>query len=354
MSKTILDVKNKKKMSLLRKRGAKGVAIGYKITDGKITDEPAIIVNVEKKLPKSQLKSSDMVPSKIKGFNTDVVELGKIVALDLDTQKKYRPAPCGVSIGHKNITAGTLGCVVYKDGVPFILSNNHVLANSNAAKINDEILQPGPYDGGTLADQISALAHFVPIDFGGDVEPPPPDEDPPGEDPPTPPPDDGNGGGCKIAKAFASFGNFMASKLGSSYVVKLEKFSTPNYVDAALAGPIEVGVDVDDNIVDIGKIVGVRMEPQLLLDIKKFGRTTHFTEDRILQLHADIQVGYGPGQTALFEDQIVAGPMSAGGDSGSIVLDMDNQVVGLLFAGSDYATIINPIKYVIQALDITF
>jgi hypothetical protein len=348
MAKNILDVKKKKKMALLRKRGANGVAIGYKVKDGVITDEISIIVNVEKKLPKAQLKDADMIPKEIGGFKTDVFELGKVVALDLDTEKKYRPAPCGVSIGHKNITAGTFGCVVYQNGVPYILSNNHVLANSNAAKIGDEILQPGPHDGGTMNDQISVLHQFIPIDMGGDPEPPPPS-------PPDDPPDNGGGGSsCPIAKVFAKFGNFVAKVTGSSYVVKLEKFSAPNYVDAALAGPVEVGGDVTDEIVDIGKISGVIETPTLLLDIKKFGRTTHYTEDKILQLHADVQVGYSSTQTALFEDQIIAGPMSAGGDSGSIVVDFDNRVIGLLFAGSAYSTIINPIKYVIDALNITF
>jgi hypothetical protein len=82
MAKNILDVKKKKKMALLRKRGANGVAIGYKVKDGVITDEISIIVNVEKKLPKAQLKDADMIPKEIGGFKTDVFELGKVVALD--------------------------------------------------------------------------------------------------------------------------------------------------------------------------------------------------------------------------------------------------------------------------------
>ncbi len=44
--------------------------------------------------------------------------------------------------------------------------------------------------------------------------------------------------------------------------------------------------------------------------------------------------------------------MSAPGDSGSIVLDTQNHAVGLLFAGSDVATLINPIKPVLQALSV--
>ena len=66
----------------------------------------------------------------------------------------------GVSIGHYAITAGTPGAFV-KDKTTaetLILSNNHVMANSNDASIGDAILQPGPADGGkSPQDRIAAL-----------------------------------------------------------------------------------------------------------------------------------------------------------------------------------------------------
>ena len=53
-----------------------------------------------------------------------------------------RPVPIGVSTGHFNITAGTIGCRV-TDGINvYALSNNHVFANSNNAFLGDNILQP--------------------------------------------------------------------------------------------------------------------------------------------------------------------------------------------------------------------
>ncbi len=52
----------------------------------------------------------------------------------------------GSSIGHYKVTAGTLGGFVRdREGV-YILSNNHVLANSNKAEGPDPILLPGPAD----------------------------------------------------------------------------------------------------------------------------------------------------------------------------------------------------------------
>jgi hypothetical protein len=51
---------------------------------------------------------------------------------------RIRPAPGGVSVGHFAITAGTLGCLALGLNPPrnnrlMVLSNNHVLANSNNA-----------------------------------------------------------------------------------------------------------------------------------------------------------------------------------------------------------------------------
>lgn len=70
------------------------------------------------------------------------------------------------------ITAGTIGAVVRDSGATdngrrYILSNNHVLANANAAQVGDAIWQPGPFDGGTAADQIATLTRFVSLNFAG-------------------------------------------------------------------------------------------------------------------------------------------------------------------------------------------
>jgi hypothetical protein len=49
----------------------------------------------------------------------------------------------------------------------------------------------------------------------------------------------------------------------------------------------------------------------------------------------------------------MAGAMCAGGDSGSAVLTEDNQLLGLLFAGSENSTIINRIENVFELLNLT-
>ena len=49
---------------------------------------------------------------------------------------------------------------------------------------------------------------------------------------------------------------------------------------------------------------------------------------------------------ARFFDQIITTNISAGGDSGSLVLSLGNVALGLLFAGSSVATIVNQIENV--------
>ena len=58
------------------------------------------------------------------------------------------------------------------------------------------------------------------------------------------------------------------------------------------------------------------------------------------------------GPTAVFHGQLMSGAMSQGGDSGSAVLDDQKRVVGLLYAGSDTTTLINPIQDVLTALNV--
>jgi len=94
---------------------------------------------------------------------------GRIMAFS-DPTLKLRPAPVGYSVGHPAITAGTIGARVVNPSTlsVFLLSNNHVLANSNGASLGDPTLQPGPFDGGTVAnDQIGTLSAFQIINFSG-------------------------------------------------------------------------------------------------------------------------------------------------------------------------------------------
>lgn len=80
--------------------------------------------------------------------------------------------PSGIRIGHTNIAAGTLGCLVRddSDGTLCIPSNNPVLAVGNNAAIGDAIVQAGPADGGMApADAIATLQRCVTVNPSGNT-----------------------------------------------------------------------------------------------------------------------------------------------------------------------------------------
>jgi len=268
-----------------------GAGVGLKYVNGKATSEPAVVVFVEKKYRGDELiKQSDIefIPSKIDGIQTDVIEVGKIVP-QIGLRSMCRPLIPGVSVGHKSITAGTLGgFFLDNDNDLIILSNNHVLANENSAAAGDEIVQPGPMDANGNLSRIATL------------------------------------------KAF--------NKIGPNN----------NHHDSAIAR-------VEDNFKNNG---GINVfYPSLnrcltgwggaavQMPVQKVGRTTGYTNGRIIATHATFTIGYGFGP-ATFVDCIVCTNMSAGGDSGSIILDMDMNAVGLLFAGSGKVTLATPIDKV--------
>ncbi len=313
---------------LFSKPNVIATGIGYKKVQGKKTGNLCIICSVITKVTAASLRENELIPKTISGIPTDILPTGAIHAL-ASPKDRFRPSPGGVSIGHINITAGTLGCLVKKGNKLYILSNNHVLANSNKAVRGDIILQPGPHDGGTLSnDQIAKLSDFIPVRFEDEA------------------------GGCFITKAITGTFNFFARLTGSdTRLYQVNKGSKGNLVDCAIAEPFNKD-DVINEILTIGSITGAS-EGVLDMKVKKSGRTTGHTEGIIDQVDATVRVNFGAGRTALFTDQLIAGPMSQGGDSGSVVLNNHDEIVGLLFAGSTNTTIINRIQNVFSELDLT-
>ncbi|XVQ06573.1 hypothetical protein ACQP1W_28420 [Spirillospora sp. CA-255316] len=367
--KDLANIQSREEEQLLARQNVVGVALGTKYVGGQDTGEKAITVLVDVKMPKDFLPSEERIPQRVGEAVTDVQEVGTLVAgAPLTTlsapggtqfvqpsgypgpvslqqgpvvapheggmaivqngalhavpigdrslpaleevgpfklTKRARPAHGGISAGHLNVTAGTLGTCVYDavhfPGVPpryYILSNNHVLANSNNAQIGDPILQPGRADGGTFpTDVIAKLSRFVPIRFIQAGQPVP-----------------------------------------------------INLVDAAIAeGNFE---DLDRRIHWIGHLRGVNTNPQPGLRVEKTGRTTNFTTGSLTNINATVDINYGNNRVARFAQQLLATRMSAPGDSGSLVCDLDERAVGLLFAGSPAVTVINRITHVQNCLGI--
>ncbi|MBN1147354.1 MAG: hypothetical protein JXA78_08860 [Anaerolineales bacterium] len=318
--------------AILSRANVVGLGVGYKVSGSRVTDELSVVVLVRRKMPLASLPPEAIIPREVESVRTDVLQIGEIRPLQARTDR-WRPAPAGVSLGHYHITAGTFGCVVLDraSGARLMLSNNHVLANSNQAALGDPILQPGPLDGGQLGqDIIARLERFQPIRFN--------------TAPAT----------CNLAKSYAWLGNWLARQLGSRH--QLQALQTnpalTNLVDAAVARPLEDSAILDESL-EIGQVSGVSA-PHLGMLVRKSGRTTAFTSGAISVLDATVVIDYGAQFAATFENQIITTPMSLGGDSGSLlVANNAPQAVGLLFAGSDQATIHNPIQAVLESLNVS-
>ncbi len=277
--------------------------------------QPVIKVYLEK-------SATEGLPEKIEGLAVDLTISGTIVARrgNCDnpqanpnacrpdqpkappgsgsaTARYDRPVPIGVSTGHTDITAGTIGCRVQIGCHQYALSNNHVFANEGGAALGDDVLQPGPYDGGTSpADIIGTLYDYEPIIFS------------------------------------TSANNVMDAALIAVDGTLVQTATLPDGYGMPRSEPIEA-------------IPGMQ--------VMKYGRTTGFTSARVDAINATVQVGYDSG-TARFVNQIIIKPgtFSAGGDSGSLIVvdggPNDRRPVGLLFAGSNSITIANPIVPILE------
>ncbi len=295
-----------------------GVGFGLAGEDSELLadpGEPALNVYVVEPASVDEVKSVIVDSMGISAADNDDVPVNVIVSgiIDADSHRfRMRPAAGGVSVGHYRITAGTLGCLARGRRAPrnrrlLVLSNNHVLANSNNARFGDSVLQPGRYDGGrNPRDRIAILERFVPIRFGG----------------------------------------------------------RPNYVDCATAWAWPSRVRRELVYLRGGRRRLFRISRQIRVCrpgmlVGKSGRTTQLTSGRVSDCHATVRVNYGSGRVALFRDQMVIRPLrgrfSAGGDSGSVIWTWDRRrnPVGLLFAGSSSVTIANHMWRVVRALDIS-
>ena len=382
------DVLRKHAEELLSKPGVYAVGLGEKVSKGQRTGKKALVCSIKQKKPLAQLTKEDMIPQDLDGVPTDIVEIGDRPRKFPEYRDKQRPVMPGISAGHWEITAGTIGAVVEVDGDIMLLSNNHVFANENDAKLGDPIIQPGDHDGGSVeTDRIGDLYNYVPLTFANQSEPtPPPTEPPPAPKPPEPepepepepnppsPPEEDEDSDCPVANIFAKVANKISKAFGRETrlkAVRPKKQTTQatqqdlvipqvitNRVDGAIAR-IDSNINYATNYLTyIDGVKGVNELAGVGTNVKKLGRTTGFTEGKILQTDVIVDVGYDGG-VCRFEDQlwietgVTGSPFSAGGDSGSLILDENDMAVGLLFAGNDTVTFANPIGEVMQELNIT-
>lgn len=308
-----------------------GTAVGKKRVNGRKTDETCVVVFVDEKLAEAQLSNEEIVPETVdcdgETLTTDVQQVGDVTALTVEPAQeperteRMRPAPGGISIGHPEITAGTMGSVVVEteDGEAVVLTNAHVAAPEGASE-GDPILQPGPEDGGERERSERDPRRATERSDGGDRPE-----------------------GPQSSSEISSDGGSEGDEIGELREWSEISTTEPNRSDSAL-----VSVDPDDidaEILGIGPLVDFS-EPDIDADEEytKSGRTTGVTTGELRGRDTRIEVGgFGP-EPVIFEGVDTFTSMGDPGDSGSLIGIGDGELTAtnLLFAGSDDATIAIP------------
>jgi len=214
---------------------------------------------------------------------------------------------------------GTLGSLVTRGGVQYILSDNHILARSDGASVGDAIIQPGLIDTATCTTA-----------------------------------------GTTTVANLSQFSNLQAKP-------------SPN-IDAAIAQVISGKVDPAGNIIYLGAAtdgngVPVPGAPQsgtgipassvaVGRTVAKSGRSTGLTCSTIEATNISTSVDYtvncdgtGTKFTVNYSNQIgvIGGDFSGEGDSGSLIVTQDTaSPLALLYAGSDTDTVGNPVADVLN------
>ncbi len=275
-----------------------GWGIGAKRVDGYLQPDENVVRIYVREFPPPTIREQ-----RFGTLPVEFIEVGKITAYQ--NTGTYRPVVGGVSVGHSQRpdNAGTLGCLVEKEGHHYILSNNHVLADSNNARPGDPIIQPGGLDGGTSpTHDIATLEPYKAIDFSGES----------------------------------------------------------NYIDAAIAHVGDANQQlVSSEIIGIGTPRSTVVPASLDQVVLKSGRTTEQTSGKVVDISGEFWVNYENGY-AWFDDQIGVesldgDPFSAPGDSGSLIVEAETLApVSLLFA-CDYfgRTYANPVNLVLDYYGVT-
>ena len=202
----------------------------------------------------------------------------------------------GISGANTNLTdeSGTIGYFcTRKSRLPrrkeiHMLSNSHVFADLRKTKVDDTdlIMQPSPGEPASNRP-IGSLVDFSPLRFDDDI-------------------------------------------------------NSPNHIDAAIA-KLWAPQQHQPLIPLIGSVKGYveTRDVEIGEAVRKFGRTTGYTEGQLFSIYLDIWIRYDrTGQKAFFRDQFLIDPalpqftkFVSGGDSGSLVVDAEQHAIGLIFAG---------------------
>lgn len=309
---------------LMKIPGVIAVSDGVKRVKGSLVPEICIKVTVEKKRDLKDIPESERIPPEIKGFKTDVEERATPeIYVDPD-ENHYRPLVGGSCIGmSKSSGHGTMGCLATVNGGAnagkiVLLSNFHVLCpTSGTIADNARVGQPS-HNGCCTCCECNEIGQVIDGEvLNANVD-------------------------CAIARV---------------YVGGTDPKNIP-YLDNTI---MDIGC-----IAGAGPIVSAGTHYSVLPGetVYKRGRTTLLTIGTVSNRGAvtgQIKYNDSPLITYSKSDQMEITPtapivdFSLPGDSGSVIVNAKNEVVGLLFAGDkvNHLSFANHIDYVTTRLSIT-
>lgn len=296
-----LDVKHRYEDELLQYEGVHAVSIGYKIVDGKKTDDLSIVIHTIDKSVTQDIKNGQWIPPHIEGIPTDIVEMPPFQILPIQLgennvetatseNEKLRPVPGGAEIYTPSETSPggicTLGMFARSVKAGDSSDDIYLVTNAHCLPIpNIQVRQP------VSTSEADAIAYATRVVNSEQVD----------------------GGIAKM-------------------------------INNADANPME--------ILNIGVPTGtftVTME-NIGENVIKTGRTTHTTEGYVA--YVDVTLIDIRNQIIVASDL----PFAAPGDSGSVVLLQEgvnaHHVIGLLWGGVLTYAILCPIDAVVNELEI--
>jgi hypothetical protein len=298
---------------LLAIPGVVHVSVGLKESGGEITDQLCIRVYVREKKDKEALTPAELIPSAINGVPTDVNLMPENPQIEFqDDTQKYRPIWGGAQISNRiielndqgtgtRIHRGTLGCIAIDttDDAPVILSNWHVLYASSGRN-GDKVYQPSP-------------TTIPPVQLG---------------DLPVRPTDEVDKIGVLRRKEITSTCDGAIATIDVSSCCHCCGIHYSNEIP---------GLSVS-NRPPRNTIVGDQRATSGMV-VFKVGQATGRSEGRVIDDNYPSFDISADGRTHTFTGQIAiqnidtTKPFSEHGDSGSVIINDQNKIVGLLFAG---------------------
>lgn len=296
--------------------GVIGVGFGYKEKNGKITDNIAFIIYVEKKKAIADIPHSEKIPGSFKGIKTDVINSFTDELLACADTQHHDPIVGGITITVDDIifdSGGTLGCLTTlnnetsKDNIG-ILSNQHILDGG----VNTSVYHPF-FDatGSSILTNKSknegVIARIYNTGTQSNVNFHYPEDSDPTAHP--------YYLDCALAKVTTSFSSCCSTNCGTKFSPVIE---------------------------DIGPIRGIKriqpgdINPATPIMVKKRGRRTGLTRGKVHSVNASYNSSNPKHGVILIEpiENNCEGlrKFADHGDSGSVIVNEHDEVIGLLFS----------------------